>query len=83
MCMFGRLLRPGSMMSRPATLTCSRSTFQNALGQSVRQSVCQYDEEGHLEKVGHLCDQDASFTAQKFVHHMYPPTNHLTEMRNQ
>ena len=67
------------MTSHPATLTCLRSTFQNVLGQSVRQSVCQsvcqYDMEGHLE---HLCDQDASFTAQKFVHASHAPTNQPT-----
>lgn len=73
-----RLLKPRGMTSRPATLTCLRSTFQNVLGQSVRQSVCQYDVEGHLE---YLCDQDASFTAQKLVHHMHPPTNQLPEIR--
>ena len=48
MCNCGRLQRPRGMIFHHATLTCSRSTFQNVLGQSLDQ-LAKYDEEGHLD----------------------------------
>ena len=48
MCNCGRLQRPRGMIFHRATLTCSRSTFQNVLGQSLDQ-LAKYDEEGHLD----------------------------------